>query len=333
VSRAGPAGVDPLGTITAVSDTRPVRPLSPTQLATLELLRRTEPPVVFDAGLVDDLVTTVTESIEAFGDRLDGGELFVTKDKLNRVFGCETHAVTPDTFAWNPANAVGQVAHKAIQLLLAWRGEPTPLDLVDESLARLADDDRSIGVYIAGLSPGDEAELRGRAADKVTKFLECFPPLDRRAAPVTESSTRWPLEGPVILAGKADLVIGRPEGAESRKVIVDLKTGWVSPRHRDDLRYYALIETLRHKVPPRKLASFYLDAGEPHVEDVTEAVLRSAVRRMLDGVNLLVELTSEGRPPTKQPGVHCRWCPLRETCEEGRAHLAGRDAAVTDGDD
>jgi CRISPR/Cas system-associated exonuclease Cas4 (RecB family) len=305
--------------------------LTPTQQRTLDVLRRTDPPVVFDPELVDDLVVTVTESLEAFGDRLGGEQLFVSKDRLNRVFGCETHAVTPDTFAWNPANAVGQVAHKAIQLLLAWRGEPTPLDLVDEALARLADDDRSIGAFIAGLSPGDEAELRSRASDKVTKFIECFPPLDKRAAPVTESSARWPLDGPVILAGKADLVIGRPDGAESRKVIIDLKTGWVSPRHRDDLRYYALVETLRHRVPPRKLASFYLDVGEPHVEDVTEAVLRSAVRRVLDGVNLLVELTAEGRPPTKQPGVHCRWCPLRETCDEGRAHLAGRD--TTDGDD
>ncbi|HRE02145.1 MAG TPA: hypothetical protein PLV68_12655, partial [Ilumatobacteraceae bacterium] len=72
------------------------------------------------------------------------------------------------------------------------------------------------------------------------------------------------------------------EGRESRKLIVDLKTGRVHSRHREDLRFYALVETLSRQVPPRKLASFYLDAGEPVVEDVTEALLRSTLRRTLD---------------------------------------------------
>ena len=32
---------------------------------------------------------------------------------------------------------------------------------------------------------------------------------------------RWPNEGPVVLSGKVDLAIGRPAGAESRKVIAE----------------------------------------------------------------------------------------------------------------
>ena len=98
-----------------------------------------------------------------------------------------------------------------------------------------------------------------------------------------------------MLSGKVDLTIGRPAGAESRKVIIDLKTGWVSPKHREDLRFYALVETLRTQIPPRKLASFYLDAGEPVVEDVNERLLLTASRRMLDGVNAEIELKIEDR--------------------------------------
>jgi hypothetical protein len=73
----------------------------------------------------------------------------------------------------------GQVAHRAIQLLLSWRGEANPTDLVDEAMARLADEERGIGTWIAGLSPADEADLRGQSVERLTKFMESFPPLDR----------------------------------------------------------------------------------------------------------------------------------------------------------
>jgi hypothetical protein len=77
-------------------------------------------------------------------------------------------------------------------------------------------------------------------------------------------------------------------------------------------------------VPPRKLASFYLDAGQPIVEDVTEATLLTASRRMLDAVNAEIELRIEGRAPLKRPGASCKWCPLAADCPEGRAHMAKR---------
>ena len=140
---------------------------------------------------------------------------------------------------------------------------PEPADLVDEAIARLAEDESGLGDFVAALSPGDEADLRGGALDSVTHFVESFPPLDRRWRPVVESTIRWPVAGPIQLRGKVDLVIGPPRGAESTKVLIDLKTGNTAEVHRHDLRFYALIETLVRSVPPRKLASFYLDAGEP----------------------------------------------------------------------
>ena len=111
-------------------------------------------------------------------------------------------------------------------------------------------------------------------------------------------------------------------------MIIDLKTGRPAHRHREDLRFYALVETLRTGVPPRKLASFYLDVGQPVIEDVTPAVLRTAVRRTLDGVNALIELTVEGRVPVKRAGLTCRWCPLNQTCDEGLDYLDRGDGEV-----
>ena len=301
--------------------------LTPVQERTLTALRRSGEPLVFDPDLVADIRTEMRVALDHFAERLDDGqELFVTKHGIASVLDCEAHFLEPDEFEWTPATAKGQVAHRAIQLLLGWRGEPSPGELVDEAMARLADEDRGIGMWIAALGKGDEADVRTLSTERVTKFVECFPPLDRRANPVTEAAAQWPVSGPILLRARVDLMIGKPAGNESRKVNVDLKTGRVGPRHRQDLGFYALVETLVRGVPPRKLATFYLDAGEAQTEDVSERLLRTAVRRTLDGINAMVELGTEGRPPVKRPGSSCRWCPMAERCDEGRAHLATFDA-------
>lgn len=301
--------------------------LTPIQRKTLEALRRSGEPLVFDEDLVADIRTEMRVALDHFAERLDDGqELFVTKHRVASVLDCEAHFLAPDEFEWTPATAKGQIAHRAIQLLLGWRGEPSPTELVDEAMARLADEDRGIGMWIATLDKGDEADARGLSTERVTKFVESFPPLDRRANPVTEAAAQWPVSGPILLRARVDLMIGRPSGNQSRKVIIDLKTGRAGPRHRQDLGFYALVETLVRGVPPRKLATFYLDAGEAQTEDVSERLLRTAVRRTLDGINAMVELGAEQRPPIKRPGSSCRWCPLAESCDEGQAHMATFDA-------
>ena len=169
------------------------------------------------------------------------------------------------------------------------------------------------GAY--GMAPPLEMSCGGR-----------FPPLDRRAHPITEAAAQWPASGPILLRARVDMMLGRPSGNESRKVIIDLKTGRAHARHRQDLGFYALIETLARSVPPRKLATFYLDAGEAQTEDVSERLLRTAVRRTLDAINAIIELSAEHRQPVRRPGSTCRWCPLAANCAEGQSYLAEYDA-------
>jgi CRISPR/Cas system-associated exonuclease Cas4 (RecB family) len=301
--------------------------LTPLQRKTLDAIRRSGDPLVFDADLIADIRTEMRVALDEFASRLEPGqEVFVTKHRIGSALDCEEHHLAPDEFEWKPATAKGQVAHRAVQLMLSWRGDPSPTDLVDEAMARLVDEDRGIGMWMASLGPADEADLRGMSVERVTKFVESFPPLDRRSNPVTEAAAQWPLDGPVLLRARVDLMIGRPVGNESRKVIIDLKTGRPSPRHRQDLGFYALLETLARGVPPRKLATFYLDASEAQVDDVSERLLRSAVRRTLDGIHAIIALEFEGRPPIRRPGSSCRWCPLADGCADGQAYLsAARD--------
>lgn len=309
--------------------------LTPAQQRTLDVLRRSGEPLVFDPELIDDVRERTRAGLDELAARLPDTEdhpVSITKHLVARVHECERAFLAPDDFSWNPARAKGQVAHRAIQLLVHWPGVPVPSDLVDEAIARLADEHWTLGEWIAGLGPADRADLRGHAVDLVIKFVESFPPLDRRWRPATESASLWPPDGRIQLRARVDLTLGVPQGRESRKVIVDLKSGRAVPRHREDLRFYALVETLAREVPPRLLCSYYLDASSAQVEEVNEGVLLSAVRRTLDAVAKVVELRYEGRPATVSPGPFCRWCPVLPDCPEGTRHLARLDDPDADHD-
>ena len=304
----------------------PVVELTPTQQRTLDALRLVGDPPEFDADDIAEIADEMRATLADVAARLDpDSTLFVSKHRIGSVLDCEEFHLVDRGFEWTPANAAGTIAHRAIQLTLNWRGEVVPGDLVDEAMTRLADEARGIGEWIDGLSPADDADTRGHAINRVTGFLSDFPPLSRRWHPMTETSIRWPVAGPIVLSGKVDLVFGRPEGRRSRKVVIDLKTGRPSLRHRQDLGFYALVETLIRSVPPRRVATFYLDAGEAQVEDVGIPFLRSALRRTVDGIHALVEVELERRPPIRRPGVACRWCPLADDCDDGTAWLAAAD--------
>jgi hypothetical protein len=308
----------------ATTSVAPVEPLTlnPTQQRLLQQLRRDPQPLVFDQAFVRDLILTARAGFEVLSERLAGEKVFVSKGFITRVLSCEVQHLLPDRFAWSPATARGFVAHKAIELQTNWRGEPTPSLLVDEAIARLSDQASTRGDFIAGLSDADHAELRGYAIERVTRFIQDFPPIPGSAHPVPEATTKWSPTSCVDLSSKADLVIGRPDGRVSTRVIVDFKTGTKAHHHRLDLRFYALLETLVREVPPRKLVTYYLDYAEADVEDVTESTLTSALDRVLSAVEREVELRVDGRDPVKRPGFGCHWCGVMSTCAEGRTHLA-----------
>jgi hypothetical protein len=299
----GGSHIETVDSVAIVSD--PV--LSPTQEHTLQLLRRGDEPLEFSEQFVDQLTERATHAVAQLTQRLGGEKLWVSKSWLNKVHGCEVHHLT----------------HKAIELSVNWRGEPHPGVVVDEALARLADQADQRGAFVAGLTDGEWAELRSRAIDRTTKFLHDFPPLPANAHPVLEASSRWEPAGTITLSGKVDLIIGRPAGRESRHLIVDFKSGGHSPHHRTDLRFYALAHTLRSRVPPRKLVTYYLDSSTADAEDVTEGILESALAATLDGIERHIELTVEQRPPVKRVGVACRWCPVSAGCVEGQSYLRG----------
>jgi len=307
-------------------------PLNPAQQAVLdELGASADERPEFPDDLRHHLRSALETAVEPHLDMLpDGEDLYVNKHRLAMVHGCGARflAEEDEPFEWRVPTARGSVVHKAVELAVNWRDPVHPPQLVDEALASLEADQRNLSDWLQGISEAERAELRSQALDAFSKYLECWPPLKSAWRPVTESRLRTELcGGRLVLDGKADLTLGSARGLTAGKVIVDLKTGGTNAVHREDLRFYALIEALRMGVPPRLLASYYLDQATFVPEVVSEDSLRATVRRVADGVDHLVGLLHGGRTPSRVPGPPCRWCPARGVCAEGQAWLEERDEA------
>jgi PD-(D/E)XK nuclease superfamily len=301
--------------------------LNPAQREVRDLLGATaaERPT-FDAGLGAELSLEMEKALAPIAaSRGEDDTLWVSKHFLTQVHGCEARyqAERDGEFTWSTATARGSVAHKAIELGVSWKGEPVPGDLVDEALARLGQDKTKLADWLRTCGDTTRAELRTSAVGHVNAFFECFPPLSAKWRPVLEGSLRVDLfGGRVVLSGRPDLTLGAARGTTAGKVIVDFKTGRFSPHHRDDLRFYALLDTIRLGTPPRLLATHYLDTARTHPETVTVDLLHSALARTIDGVERMVALDAPDATVTKRTGPACRWCPVLEECQEGRTHLA-----------
>ncbi len=300
----------------------------------------------FDADLAPSLRRELERGLApVVAELADDEDLYVKKFDLASIHGCEVKYLADRqlAFEWSIPKARGTIVHKAIQVGVSWKGEPNPAELVDEAVARAMQGTDGLGDWLRTRDDFDRADLTSQVTERVTSFFECFPPLKASWRPNLEFPIRAELfDRRVVLIGKPDLSLGVARGTTAGKVIIDFKTGGFSPTHLDDLRFYALLDTLKVGTPPRLVASYYLDAGRTQAEPITEALLEAAVARTVDGVTRFAELeeVAHGRAEpadagvAKRTGPACRWCPALPDCAEGTRHLhEDREARDEEADD
>ncbi len=286
---------------------------NPAQQSMLELLRGApEDRSTFDPACRDDLQRELDEALAHIGKPLK-----LAKHPLSQIHQCEGKFVADDPFAWTTRNARGTIAHKAFELSVGGAKRVTPSALFDMTLNTICSgsDNPYLVAFIHEMDDGQRAELRVAVVDLIIKYFEMFPHIPDAWIPHAEATTAVTINRKIVLRGKIDLKLGSPQGNKAASLIIDFKTGAPSFTDHEDLRFYALIETLRTGTPPFKVASVYLDAGRADEEPVTEAILRSAARRVIDGVKKIDELRN-GRQPVLNPGFACKFCSVNETCEE-----------------
>lgn len=273
-----------------------------------------------------DLAQRLRDRIEGAARELELAEqLWIGKEKLNQHGRCEGlfHAVLAGEappFAHSPRSAHGVLLHKAIEVEVGARDGMDPHEIARVAVDRVLEREERFGEYWRELPAADQDDALMEVVRRVSLFQASFPPLKplrRELAPISELRVRAELlGGDLVLSGQIDLVLGLPDRLEpnrATRLVVDLKTGSAFPEFAEDMRFYALLMTLRFGVPPYRAASLFLESGTWQAEDVTEEILQHAADRAIEAARAAAAL-SNGRQPTLTPGVYCAWCPRAGTC-------------------
>ena len=296
--------------------------LTDPQRRTLDRLIGTEERPLFAADLRQRLV----DRIEGAARELELQEpLWLGKEALNQLARCEGRFVArlqreDPPFEHSVNTASGVLVHKAIEVDVGARDGMDPHAVAVTAAQRLAEREERFAEFWRERSGSEQDDLLMEVVRKVTLFQGSFPPLRelrREMAPITELPVKAQLlGGELTLSGKIDLVLGVPDRLEpsrGTRLAVDLKTGGAWPEHAEDMRFYALLMTLRFGVPPYRVASLFLDSGEWQAEEVVEETLFHAADRVIAAARAAGALLG-GREPQLTGGPWCAWCPRAFVC-------------------
>ncbi|MGH2711976.1 MAG: PD-(D/E)XK nuclease family protein [Actinomycetota bacterium] len=276
---------------------------------------------VFAADLADSLTADLDARLAPVAESLpEGEELWITKARLVELHTrCEglyvANALREGEFSFSLKLAIGNLVHKAIQVGV-YRQHLTEAELVSASLEQLCADE-GFAEFCREMGEADRAELEGEAVRQTILFRSLFPPFEKSWTPAVEVPLSAELlGGRVVLRARPDICLGTTDPEEpmrARRLLLELKTGFDTPDHDEDVRFYALVATLRFGVPPFRVATVNLESGRWRVQDVTEDLLTSSVRRVADGCVRAGALLG-GAEPSLRPGPWCGWCPRGLTC-------------------
>lgn len=309
-------------------------PLSPKQLEILHGLlgqgdRGARPEHRADLAL--ELHAYIEGKLEPHRPATTGKTLSVVKYDMTGILDCESRWQATKGFdGWTVDNLVGIVMHRAIEHYFVNEVHLAPIDLIEYLLGWMAEHDKPRGVheYLEGIGLADRVDLVNAANNEFAAFCDHWPPILKGWRPRFEQWSNYDqlLGGTLELRAKHDLALGQPRGTTARTIIVDVKTGNASAAHPAEARFYALVETLRARVPPFKVASYYTRTGSAPEQIVTEDMLFQTADALIEAVKRIWEIAA-GSEPSRVPGGLCEWyCPLYSECEEGQRHVTERIA-------
>ena len=262
-----------------------------------------------------DLAQRLRDRIEGAARELELGEpLWFGKEKLNQHGRCEglfrsVLAGEAPPFAHSARSAHGVLLHKAIEVEVGAREGMDPHEVAQVAVDRVLEREERFADYWRELSvcrtrrrvDGDRP-----AGDAVPGHVPAAEAAPSRARTHQRAAVRAELlGGDLVLSGQIDLVLGLPDRLEpnrATRLVVDLKTGSAYPEFAEDMRFYALVMTLRFGVPPYRAASLFLESGTWQAEDVTEEILQHAADRVIGAARAAASLTN-GRSPELTPGA------------------------------
>ena len=283
------------------------RPLAgPALLERLRVTGRPRPST--DPSLGTDLrylLESALGDLPAAGAASNDDHLVLTKDRLTRALSCPVHR-TVDRFgerSFTIPLACGVLIDTLFRQITTVGSVGDPMTDAIDSLM-LDEREAPLVAWIDELAPVDRAELRSEVDRQTEALAARWPLFEASWLPRTQESMRAVLAGGAVeLSARVDLAVGRPAEDEASVAIVEVKSGIRRLTHRDDLRFYALVEALRSPAPPFAVATYYSRTGELDVEPVTNEILFEAARRCAAGFRLL-----DGRASATHDNAWCSAC-------------------------
>lgn len=285
-----------------------------------DLLAWHEPRPPVDLDLAPQLRADLLEGTAPAAAAVPEGQtLWLAKSALDAL-ACDGRYLDSraQVFTWSAATLRGQLAHHAIEIDFAGRRNTEPHEIIDAAWDRIRRGPGGAAAFLDGLTGAQADDLRGQSRALLTAFREQFPLLpDRVVHPEDPLRVRLH-DGRVVLSGRPDLRLGGPRTDDRRIILLDLKTGTRYPdRHRADLRFYALLATLKHGIAPFRLVTYYLDEADWDAEDVEADLLAETVASV--ATKAVRAATLAFTPPAEDElslvgGPQCRWCSRAPTC-------------------
>jgi hypothetical protein len=269
-----------------------VRPPSPTRSASQDVLAAlrgdpTRRPDI-DPGLAGGLREWLEDGLSFLPDTLPA-PLMVSKQKLRDVLG--GHWVETAGAARGPVSgslALGAVMDALFRQVVTLGHLEDPLNDGLDAL-RIGARRSDVVEYVESLCGEDLTRFRDEVETQSAILLRRWPKLSPSWLPRTQERIAVPLAGGnVVLVGVVDLIVGAPSTGRASVALIEVKSGSARLGDREDLWFYALLETLRSGAPPSRVATFYTRTGQVDAEDIDDARLIASVQRVLSAVGLLL---------------------------------------------
>lgn len=165
--------------------------------------------------------------------------------------------------------------------------------------------------------PGERAEVEKDCLDAILPILTTIRDERLIARRVdTEVSIEVPLDTGDIVVGSADLVF--EDAPRGRLSVIDVKAGMAKNTKADQLRLYQLGIGMHKDFGrlPDRVGFWFVRQGKV----AWKRTNRTTLRKFVEGVKGTIARIRRD-DFTANPGDHCRWCPHRQSCEEGMESL------------
>jgi hypothetical protein len=163
-------------------------------------------------------------------------------------------------------------------------------DPLADSLAAISvgGDPDGIVERVSRMPIADRAQLESEIARHAGRIMQTWPSLCASWRPRTNEKITIPLCGRrIILSAVVDLAVGPQASKNASVCIVGIETGPRRAADEIEMRFCALVETLRSGAPPSRVGRFYTRTGELLVEPVDEHLL---VASLLETIELVERL-------------------------------------------